>query len=398
MVFSFAFIVSCCFYSCSKENYKGYDSPLAINSTHIRINATNGTTKIPVFSDGPWKVTSKDNSNWLKFNPGEGNSTGYFVVEYESNAENLARATTLLVQSGSEVKEILFEQRGKAVVLNINEVRVIVTSAQGSTSTPLTSNVPIEEISYNLDFKGELPWVNNVIISNEKIDFSYIQNESESRKRAVLNISYMDALGELKKDSVYIDQNTILEDNEIEVNRNNIIGYRLPTDAVDNNSTSNPISKLFDNKWHEDGTSWYRTLDGQGFPQHMTIDLGETIQLTRMVLFQRGTGGGGQLSFLYNNLNIKDFEVWGSTTPNPNGSWDGWNKLGTFTYTKPSGTLPGTVTAEDLALARVGHEFFLDYKNHSKVKYIRIKVLETWGGANSTAVYLSELKFYGMPD
>ncbi len=59
---------------------------------------------------------------------------------------------------------------------------------------------------------------------------------------------------------------------------------------------------------------------------------------------------------------------------------------------KPSGLPLGQVSAEDKAWADAGEEFICSPQN-PKVRYIRIRVTETW--ANGDFIHISELQFFG---
>lgn len=123
---------------------------------------------------------------------------------------------------------------------------------------------------------------------------------------------------------------------------------------------------------------------GYGMPQWFSIDLGITAELDHFRLWQRE-------SALYNVGNPKVFEVWGSNNPNPDGSWESWELLQTFTSFKPSGLPPGQNTADDLAFAQAGEKFTFP-AGIPNARYIRIKVLETWGATNY--LHLTELSFF----
>jgi len=123
---------------------------------------------------------------------------------------------------------------------------------------------------------------------------------------------------------------------------------------------------------------------GSGMPQWFTIDLGQTVTLDNFRLWQRENA-------LYDVGNPKVFEVWGSTNPNSNGSWDSWTKLQTFTSVKPSGLPAGQTSDGDKTFAKAGEKFIFP-TTIPNVRYIRIKVLQTWGGASY--LHLTELTFY----
>lgn len=160
----------------------------------------------------------------------------------------------------------------------------------------------------------------------------------------------------------------------------------LPTDQCVAHQTgaARHMGMLFDGSFTQQ-TSWY-TPPGSGVPVHFTLFLGgDSYQLSRLKLWQR-TG----TAYSYQAANPRYFEVYGSMDPNPDGSWDSWQLMGTFENIKPS---EGTeITPLDLEVSGAGenYEFGLDAP---PVKFIRIKVLQTWGMTNF--MYIMEMEIYG---
>ncbi|GAA4307274.1 DUF4998 domain-containing protein [Mucilaginibacter gynuensis] len=120
---------------------------------------------------------------------------------------------------------------------------------------------------------------------------------------------------------------------------------------------------------------------GQGFhtgnapvPFWYTFDMGQTTSLTKIQIWQRMSG-------LFNYGNVKRFEIWGSNNPDPNGDYNNWTMLGSFTSVKPSDLPVGQNTDADRDYAAAG-ESFLFPDNVPEVRYIRFKILETWGNTN----------------
>lgn len=122
-------------------------------------------------------------------------------------------------------------------------------------------------------------------------------------------------------------------------------------------------------------------------PNWFTLDLGEEVLLSRMKLYQR-------LPYPFNAAWPRVFEIWGSDAPNANGDWDNsWQLLGHFEFRKPSG-LPGTqYTADDLDYVAAGEDFIFP-DGIPTVRYIRFKLLDTYGGAGK--YQLGELTFWGQ--
>ena len=122
------------------------------------------------------------------------------------------------------------------------------------------------------------------------------------------------------------------------------------------------------------------------WPQWFSFSLGVKSKLSRYKFWQRGSW------VAFTDRNIKKFEIWGSNDPASDGSWDSWTKLLECESIKPSGLPIGQQSPEDLALVGAGEEFIFP-DNTPAVKYIRIKVLQTWSGAQS--FYIMQVAFWG---
>ncbi|WP_114793285.1 DUF5000 domain-containing lipoprotein [Niabella yanshanensis] len=156
----------------------------------------------------------------------------------------------------------------------------------------------------------------------------------------------------------------------------------LPTDIAD--GWGLPIPNLWDGKVAPDGVMWH-SADGQ-MPMHITFDLGVLAKLSRFTLWQRSG------SYLYNHGNPKRYEIWGSDAPPADGSWNNWTLLASCVSVKPSENSLGDNTAEDIAAAALGEQTNIPL-SAPKVRYIRVKILETWSGG--IASHISEMTFWG---
>src|SRR5690606_4177091 len=135
--------------------------------------------------------------------------------------------------------------------------------------------------------------------------------------------------------------------------------------------------------------AWYRTANGSGIPHHFQIDLGRAVAISKIRLWQRGSMTEHQL--LYANGNLKQFEIWGSVDPAPDGSYTGWIKLQDGEIIKPSGKPVGENEDIDVQAAEAGHLFEFGEDSPS-VRYLRIKVLKTW--ANTDYMFTSEMRLW----
>jgi len=198
----------------------------------------------------------------------------------------------------------------------------------------------------------------------------------------------------LSIDTFYTDYQTVVLGPAVpmELDKSKFSELRLPTDAPIDKS-SGPMTNLWDNIL--DGKSWYRTKNGTGSPHWYTIDLGVTAQLSKYTVWQRGTVSEHNL--LYTNADPRVWEVWGSNDPDPDGGWNNWVKLADCESVKPSGLPLGQTSDEDIAQAQKGETFTFP-ENSPPVRYIRLKILETWDPKNSDHSFFSELTFYGISE
>ncbi|MBY5957353.1 hypothetical protein KUV50_04340 [Membranicola marinus] len=169
--------------------------------------------------------------------------------------------------------------------------------------------------------------------------------------------------------------------------------YPLPGDAE-----NYPVSYVkLDNIWDDDitGNSWYGTADPAGNPHWFTFDLGVKAKLTEYTIWQRGVVS--TLSLVYAHANMKKWELWGSNDPDADGGWENWTKLTESESHKPSGLPFGEVTPEDYEYAKKGDTFSFP-SDVPAVKYIRVKVFETWDPGKSHRSFLQEMSFKGIAE
>lgn len=227
-------------------------------------------------------------------------------------------------------------------------------------------------------------WVNADIYYTQRPEgyFSIRGYEAESRKFGV----YVKDRWNNYSDTLVKELVPIFEK---QLDRTKFSEYRLPTDE------ESAWGWVMPNIW--DGVIVNNTnVDKPGFhtapgrwPQHFTFSLGVEAKLSRFRFWQRGAW------IAFTDRNIKKFEIWGSNNPASDGSYDGWTLLLEGESVKPSGRPMGDNSEEDLALVGAGEEFVFPAGTPA-VKYIRIKVLETWSGADS--FYIMQVAFWGSEE
>ncbi|MFD2599446.1 DUF5000 domain-containing lipoprotein [Sphingobacterium corticis] len=160
--------------------------------------------------------------------------------------------------------------------------------------------------------------------------------------------------------------------------------YHLPTDTWQAHTGYRTPSVIWDGNTRVSATIFH-SAPGSGMPQHFSFDMGVAANLSRFLMYSR-------LDHEYRFNHPKVLELWGSNEPNPDGSWESWTKVGTYTSIKPSGLPLGEQTNDDINYARAGEEFDVEFQEEP-YRYWRWRTLDTWGG--NSDVSLAELTFYG---
>lgn len=149
--------------------------------------------------------------------------------------------------------------------------------------------------------------------------------------------------------------------------------------------------------WDGELQNWPKVFltDGSVPGQHVvTIDTGVLAKMSRIVIWDYPEYYLGRSYYYIGDL--KEFEIYGSASPNPDGSLDGtWVKLGSYNAVKPSGLPYGQQSNEDYATGLAGFSWEFDVAA-PKVRYLRIKSLKNWAGIGTMAI--GEIQVYGNPN
>ncbi|MFF5380637.1 DUF5000 domain-containing lipoprotein [Pedobacter suwonensis] len=150
----------------------------------------------------------------------------------------------------------------------------------------------------------------------------------------------------------------------------------LPGDAEMLLPGQTDVRNIYNGVLTENWPNLMFTVEVASTPQMITLDLGEAHVFSRMSINPHN-----EMNNFYVRGNPRDFEIWGSNSPNTSGALDAsWSKLGTFSVAKPSGSPYGTETGADQSLARSGWQF--DFQpGLGSYRYIRLRNLRNWQGS-----------------
>ncbi|QJB32284.1 hypothetical protein HF329_13500 [Chitinophaga oryzae] len=152
----------------------------------------------------------------------------------------------------------------------------------------------------------------------------------------------------------------------------------LPTDVKDG-GYGWLIDYLWDNNYDVPGFATQSVI-----PCWFTIDVGTAAPLSRFKVWQAADR-------LYNQENVKTFELYGSNSPAPDGSWNSWTMIGAYESVKPSGLPVGQLTDDDITFAKNGESFSVP-PGTTAFRYYRFRLLTNWGGA--PFMTMGECTFY----
>jgi hypothetical protein len=166
--------------------------------------------------------------------------------------------------------------------------------------------------------------------------------------------------------------------------------YPLPGDLAIN-AYGRQMRHLWDNLysgWHTAVAS-YETITDTTNGVWFTFDMGVTAQLSRFTWWHYPDPR------YFENASMKVYELWGTTNPTPNGSWNGWTKLAECRETKPSGLPYGTENSDDKAAGEAGSGWEIPI-SAPPVRYIRVRHKYNWSGLRQTLTGC-EISIWGKP-
>ena len=177
----------------------------------------------------------------------------------------------------------------------------------------------------------------------------------------------------------------------VEIPKNTWTVYNLPGDI----GTVLAMPGMWDGNTDGNGI---HTVENMPLPITFTWDLGVRTILHRLKLWPRG----GNVDDIWRRGHPKEFEIYGSLAPNPDGSLDdSWKLLGSFEIVNPHPEIVEPWNDPTMqAIARAGFEFEFDVPDglpdpSAMVRYIRFKSVSTFSDNQMSRTSIAELTFWG---
>jgi hypothetical protein len=189
---------------------------------------------------------------------------------------------------------------------------------------------------------------------------------------------------------------------EEKLDKKKFASFELPGDM--NRTTASGNTRYIEYAWDDDITNDSRIFQTTGttgklLPHTFTFDLGVKARLSRVLVTGRvvyGSSHSNQQSYVYNAGMPKEWRIFGSNEPNPDGSWDdSWVPLRETPCVsfKPSGLPLGDFSDEDYQRQLNGEEF--EFDNNEPVRYLRWSIDQVWGGGSYSFFNITEITVYG---
>lgn len=157
---------------------------------------------------------------------------------------------------------------------------------------------------------------------------------------------------------------------------------------LDNDASFANFGGSEDDMFDDNFDTFGHTSNGS-MPASISIDLGDKVKLSRLVIKQRNHA-------YYGWGNPKTFKVFEcDIEPDKSGNWEQWSHIMDCEVIKPSGLPEGSNTEEDLEAVRNGHDFTFSLEQ-GPVRYVRLLFTSVW--TSSTFCHMSEITFFGDPN
>ena len=214
------------------------------------------------------------------------------------------------------------------------------------------------------------------VYSNDTAIFAAIHNQPSIQRRYAFTVR---DTWQHYSDTMTLDLTPVFEQ---KIDKSSWETLLLPGDAqILNNGGWCYAYYMWDGNEAPGWPQTYFTIESATTPQTATIDLGSKHSFSRFKVNPYKEIG----NFYYVRGNLKDFEIWGSNSPDLSmeaaaiESDPSWEKLGTFHVLKPSGSPSQTELEADVQSAVSGWEF--DFPPGVEAyRYIRIRQLSNWQG------------------
>lgn len=159
------------------------------------VNYKQGRSTIEVLSNMKWKIGALE-QDWFKLNTLEGIANQTIEIEYEENQGVKPRSVDILFVTidGKGYKKFTLNQISSAPSIVLDEPKLEVGSRPRTHTIGITTNIPVEELSINVDYENvpESNWIVGEKLADNQLSFNVALNQENNDRKATIIISYAD--------------------------------------------------------------------------------------------------------------------------------------------------------------------------------------------------------------
>ena len=188
---------------------------LAVDQNLVALPATEGMTRVMVYSTGNWSlsVDSESGDAWARIDRKSGRENGDFLFEYDANG-GLSRKATIRIQSGDRACEVVMSQAAGIAdpTLTVTPGSVALLGEGCPVTMTLSSNLGPDlarvqhEIAYGEE-SGE-GWIGDVTLDDESLRFGVADNTTGAMRFATITLWVADGNGTRYETRATVTQST----------------------------------------------------------------------------------------------------------------------------------------------------------------------------------------------
>lgn len=186
---------------------------LSVNSNEIHLEATEGKTKIMVYSDGGWNVAVKEEADWLALDRTSGTENSDILFSYSQNF-GVSRSATLVISKGKEKQEVKIIQAGLNAAFRFSKSKYTITKNPFQINLPivndLKSNIKNIKIDYLYDDETSEKWVTGATFLDNGLQFKALENNAGRNRTVRIYLTVVDGFD--KEYTVFTDVDQSLQD------------------------------------------------------------------------------------------------------------------------------------------------------------------------------------------
>lgn len=172
------------------------DLPLAVSRANFTVKKEAGKIFFIVYSQQNWTAEFDAPITWARLSRTSGDNQTQVNVEYDENAD-LSRGVHIVVRSGNLTRKVYLSQNAGItgdIAYNPEQQSISLLKEPYAVEIAARTNVPVANMAIatsavNYVTEGE-EWIQNIVVTEEKVTFDVQENASGAVRQAIVQISF----------------------------------------------------------------------------------------------------------------------------------------------------------------------------------------------------------------